>query len=88
LETWLDDEAGETARASIQQKSLEVSKLYTVFETHPVAKQLLAMWDEACLRKRTPVNATHAQYAADEAIRAFVAGIHHEIAKARQVEGQ
>lgn len=83
---WLDDAETEAARAQIEQKGLEVSRLYMVFETHPQAKQLLAMWEEACLRKRTPINAPHTQYAADEAIRSFVAGIRNEIAKAKAAE--
>ena len=84
-DNWLDDQAQEAARAQAELKSLEVSRLYLVFETHPAAKQLLEMWEDACLRKRTPVNAPHTQYAADEAIRSFVAGVRNEIAKAKQV---
>jgi hypothetical protein len=84
MNDWLDDAETAVARAQLEQKSLEVSRLYLVFETHPQAKQLLAMWEDACSRKRTPINAPHTQYAADEAIRSFVAGIRNEIAKARQ----
>lgn len=85
---WLDPAAMEIARAQAEQKMLEVSRLYLIFETHPVAKQLLEMWEEACLNKRTPVEASINRYAADEAVRAHVAGIRLQIAKAKEVPTQ
>lgn len=84
-DSWLDDQANEAERAQREAKATEVSRLYMVFETHPVAKQLLEMWETACLNKRTPVDASIARYAADEAVRAFIAGIRHQIALAKQV---
>ncbi len=82
---WLDEKSSETARAQLEQKAREASRLYMVFEQHPVAKQLLAMWEEACLHKRTATNAPHTQYAADEAVRGFVSGIRRQIELAKQV---
>lgn len=82
---WLDETSVEAARAQNEQNYLQTARLYLVFENHPVAKQLLAMWDERILHKRTPVDAPLTRYAADEAIRAFVAGIHIQIAKAKEV---
>lgn len=83
-EDWLDETALESERAQAEQKFLDVSRLYLVFETHPIAKQLLEMWTEACLKKRTPVESSLTRYAADEAVRDFVAGIHRQIAKAKE----
>lgn len=82
---WLDESANEAEQAKAKQQYDNVARLYLVFETHPIAKQLLAMWTASCLHKRTPVNAPHTQYAADEAVRDFVAGIHRQIEKAHQV---
>jgi hypothetical protein len=84
---WLDDDANKAAQAKREQDGLEISRLYSLFDRDPTAKRLLALWDTGCLHKRTPVNASHAQYAADEAIRAFVAGIHHQMEIARKAEG-
>lgn len=61
-----------------------IALLYTVFETDQRARDLLKLWDETLLNRRTPVNAPHTEYAANEALRGFVAGIHTQIQIAKQ----
>lgn len=61
-----------------------IARLYTVFETDERARELLRMWDETLLNKRTLPTATHSEYAYAEAQRAFVAGIHAQIKLAGQ----
>lgn len=76
---FLDMNAASDAQAANKAARLEVASLYLVFTRDPVAKRLLAMWDEQLGRKRVPVNATVQEYAATEAVRAFVDGIHRQI---------
>jgi hypothetical protein len=60
--------------------ALEFSQQYVALFVHnPVGARLLAHWDQVFMTKRTPVNAPHTEYAANEAMRAFIAGIHNEI---------
>jgi len=73
------DLSSDKAREEAANAALEVASLYVVFVTDDRAKKLLAMWDDALLRRRTPVNAPHTEYAANEALRTFVAGIHDQI---------
>jgi hypothetical protein len=76
---WLDDEAVAAARDAREVLSVEFARNYQVFESEPRAAALLKHWDATILRRRTPVGASIQQYAADEAIRAFVAGIHDQL---------
>lgn len=82
---WLDDN-GSAARAAQQAKAVDFAQNYLVFEQDSRARALLEHWEQAVLRKRTPVDATHQRYAADEAVRAFVAGIREQISLARQAK--
>lgn len=81
---WLDSDAAPAARAELQAKHVEFAQLYLVFEQDSRARALLDHWDKAMLRKRTPVGASLQQYAADEAVRAFVSGIHEQLRVARE----
>lgn len=76
---FLDLNAGAVAQEANRNLALEVAKLYTVFLDEPRAKQLLALWTEQLANKRTPVNAPIQEYAANEAVRAFVEGIRQQI---------
>lgn len=71
----------ETPEAAARRNAaLEFSNMYAVLFVHnPLGVRLLKHWDDTLLNKRTPVNAPHTEYAANEAVRALVAGIHREI---------
>ena len=43
----------------------------------------MKIWDTTLLRRRTSVNAPHTEYAANEALRAFVDGIHEQLRLAK-----
>lgn len=73
------DISGGNDRDDVRQAALAVASLYTVFVTDERGRQLLAQWDEQLMNRRTPTNATINEYAANEALRAFVAGIHQQI---------
>lgn len=79
VDDWLDEGKNEQQRAELQAKAIEFAELYLVFEQDPRAMALLEHWDEHYRRKRTPVNAPHTEYAANEAMRAFIEGIHEQI---------
>ncbi len=75
----LSDEVRETQRES----AVDYAKLYlAAFVHNPSGVRLLAEWEERVLRKPTPVNAPHTEYAANEAVRQFVLGIKQQIALA------
>mgnify|MGYP000876534607 CR=1 FL=1 len=81
---WLDSEAIDAARGELAEKRLEFARNYLVFDTDSRAKALLDHWEQHVLRKRTPVGASLQQYAADEAVRAFVGGILEQLRIARE----
>lgn len=69
-------------------KAVDYAKLYVyTFVDNPAGAQLLKEWDERLVRKPTPVNAPHTEYAAAEALRQFVNGIIQQI-KLAQTEGR
>jgi hypothetical protein len=71
---WLSDE-GETQsklQASTALEALKIAQNYVVFETHPLAKALLAQWQKFVRERKLAPNASHAEYAAANAIREFV----------------
>lgn len=71
--------AGDTA-AELKRKALDFAKMYTaLFEHNPLGRQLLEHWTTTLANKRTSVNAPHTEYAANEAVRAFIQGIHDQI---------
>jgi hypothetical protein len=85
-EDFLDIDGAEQ-REKIEQAAHEVASHYVVFVTDERARKLLEMWDAALLNRRTPVDAPITQYAANEALRAFVAGIHDQIRLATTPRG-
>jgi catechol-2,3-dioxygenase len=68
-------------------KAVEHAKLYHATFSSPTGKKLLEDWTHAFMEKRVPVNAPHTEYAAVEAVRAFIAGIHQQI-KLAETEGR
>lgn len=80
----LDDDE---ARAAQRAAALETASLYLVFVTDERGRQLLALWDKTLRKRRTPVNAQVQEYAANEALRAFVEGLYDQIELAKQLKG-
>ena len=79
------DIGGKDQREANVAEGRRIASLYTVFETDDRARELLQLWDETLLNKRTATNAPHTEYAANEALRAFVHGIHVQIKLAKTV---
>ncbi|MGH8235400.1 MAG: hypothetical protein ACREXP_00070 [Steroidobacteraceae bacterium] len=80
---WLADD-GQQNRASQKKQALEFAQQYVyLFADNPTGKRLLEHWTRTLGRKRTPVNATIQEYAATEAVRAFIEEIHAQINFAR-----
>jgi predicted oxidoreductase (fatty acid repression mutant protein) len=85
LENWLDDdEAAAATRKELEAKHVEYAKNYLVFEQDARARAILAQWEAAMLKKRTPVGASLQQYAAEEAVRAFVASVIEQVRIGRE----
>lgn len=74
-------EIPETPEAVARRRAaLAFSQNYVALFVHnPVGVLLLKQWTDTYANKRTPINAPITEYAANEAVRAFVQGIHHEI---------
>lgn len=81
---WLNGEAAEATRAAQAAQRVEFAANYLVFETDSRARALLDHWRQHTLKKRTPVGASIQQYAADEAVRAFVAAMDEQLRIARE----
>ncbi|MCE5292897.1 MAG: hypothetical protein LLG14_27190 [Nocardiaceae bacterium] len=65
---------------TMRRKALEFAQNYAVLFVHnPVGRTLLEHWTATLANKRTPVNAPITEYAANEAVRAFIQGIHDQI---------
>lgn len=78
---WLD--ISTPVQQATELAGLEFAKLYLVFESDPRAKRILDHWRETLLHKRTPTNASIQEYAANEAVRCFIAGIEGQLKQAR-----
>lgn len=83
MDDFLDIGSSDQAREQQIAEGRRIASLYTVFETDERAKELLKLWDTTLRRKRTPVNAPVTEYAANEAVRAFVEGIYTQLEIAR-----
>lgn len=83
MDDWLGEQANAEAVSKQRAEGTRIAQLYTVFETDERARELLKMWDTTLLRRRTSVNAPHTEYAANEALRAFVDGIHEQLRLAK-----
>lgn len=83
---WLEGETAQDNKDKQRQRGLEILNLYRVFVETERGRALLAFWDERLLYKRTPPDASIQEYAADEAVRDFVAGIHKQINLLKQLD--
>lgn len=81
---WLDNDDVARYRATQAANHVEFAQNYLVFDNDSRARALLAQWSKALMERRTPVNASIQEYAANEALRAFVAELHVQIAVARK----
>lgn len=79
-------DADTKSKAALREQGLRIAKLYTVFQSNEQCRELLALWESTLANKRTPVNATINEYAANEALRAFVQGIHEQIRLAKTLD--
>ena len=82
---FLDIESNDKQRQGQVDEGRRIAALYTVFEMDERGRELLRMWDETLLNRRTPTDATINTYAANEAMRAFIAGIHQQIKLAKSI---
>lgn len=82
MSDWLDEEAPAAARESQRVLAVTFAQHYLVFEQDPRARALLEHWTKTLSRRRTPVGAPVQEYAANEALRAFVDSIHDQLALA------
>ena len=75
---WLFPQA-EQQKKDQEEKGLVFAQRYLVFKQEPRARELLAHW--TALARKTPVarNASVQEYAAHNAFREFVEGIHAQI---------
>lgn len=75
------DRPAETPQqVAMRQAGLEIANQYAVLFVHnQIGAGLLKRWTEGYANKRTPVNAPITEYAANEAVRAFIQGIHDQI---------
>jgi hypothetical protein len=83
MDDWLGEQAAADAVREQRAEGFRIAQLYTVFETDERAREILRIWDTTLLRRRTSVNAPHTEYAANEALRAFVDGIHEQLRLAK-----
>ena len=84
MEKWDDifPEAGKQ-KAARDTKAFEFAQLYLVFDQHPLAKQLLAIWVKEIESRDIAPGASHAEYAYYEGRRAFIRGIQRQIELAK-----
>lgn len=78
---WLFPNA-EKQRAEIEEKGLVFAQKYLVFggpTSDPRARELLEYWTGIARRKRIPVEASAQEYAAANAFRELIEGIHAQI---------
>lgn len=80
---FLGEAAAVKSREEQRSEGLRIASLYTVFETDERGRELLSLWTREVRGRRTPVNAPISQYAANEALRQFVDGIHEQISLAK-----
>lgn len=76
MDDWLNPEAQQKKQLDL---AIEEAQIYLLFANDERGRELLRRWDERLMNQRTPVDASLQRYAADEAVRAFVAGIHKQI---------
>lgn len=84
---WLNPNA-DAQRDEQRRKAVEFAQHYVeAFQRNPAGRIILDHWTRALARKRVPVTATIQEYAAVEAVRAFVEDINAQLQLA-QTEGK
>lgn len=71
--------AADKQRAAQEEKGLVFAQKYLVFLQDPRARELLEYWSGIARRKRIPANASVGEYAAHNAFREFIEGVHAQI---------
>lgn len=66
-------------KSAQQANAIAFASKYLIFTSSDDGKDLLAHWEETLMNKRTPTGASLNEYVANEALRAFVAGIKAQI---------
>jgi hypothetical protein len=86
-EDWLNANSAVTdQQKTMQREALTLAQLHVaVFARSPAGADLLAQWTDRMRKKRVAVNASVQEYAAVEAVRDFVEGIHRQIELASQL---
>jgi hypothetical protein len=85
---WLNSDGPDPQRELQRRQAVEFAQQYVyLFAENPTGKRLLDHWTRTLARKRVPVNATIQEYAATEAVRAFIEEIHAQI-RIAQTEGK
>lgn len=79
---WLEPDRDELLDKQ-RKEGLHIASLYLVFEQDPRGKELLKMWKIGFGRRRTPTHAPIAEYAANDAVRAFIDEIENQIELAK-----
>lgn len=82
----MEDSFGEISpsRKETLDKAMAQARLYfDAFVVSPAGAELLKQWTERDFYEPVAVNAPHTQYAAVEARRAFIRGIHAQIGLAK-----
>ena len=79
---WFEPDRDELL-AKQRTEGLRIANLYLVFEQDPRGKELLQQWIKGFGRRRTPVHAPIAEYAANEALRAFIDEIETQVELAK-----
>ena len=87
---WLFPNAGKQ-RAELEEKGLVFAQKYLVFAgptSDPRARELFEHWTKIARRTRIPAGASAQEYAAANAFREFVEGIHAQIEFAMNGQNQ
>lgn len=85
-EDWLFPQA-EQQRTDLKERGLVFAQKYLVFggpTSDPRARELLEHWTAIARRTRIPASAAAQEYAAANAFREFVEGVHQQIEFAQQ----
>ena len=83
MDDWLDS-GGTSVSPEQKAAGLEVARMYhECFVMSPAGSKLLQMWTERDFNEPVPVDASINRYAAVEARRAFIRGIHRQIPLAK-----
>jgi hypothetical protein len=97
-EDWLDthqtpdwvmsNAAGKAAQKGNALEAIKRAQLYLIFESSPIAAQLLKLWQEAVRGAKMAPNATVQEYAAANAVREFIEGIPRQMQLAHNRDNQ